>query len=164
MSGESFAENTGYMGTATCLRCPKTGHEFVVLAPSVDALETILALRCNFDPTGLNPDKYRRVKLQPTEDKEEAAPKQEPDWKEIAIALARECRFVIEQIHSRDATNVINTTTGEFRHWKESIMDAVELIPGIKYDREAVHALSLPRKEREKWFKTNRPEQKETKS
>lgn len=88
---------------------------------------------------------------------ERPTPTQEPDWKAIAIALGKECRFVVEHIHSRDASCTINTATGETKHWKDSIMDAIEMIPGIKYDREAVYALSLPRKERDKWFKQNRP-------
>ena len=82
----------------------------------------------------------------------------EPDWKSIAITLARRCRWVIENIHSRDSTTTINLKTNEIRHWKDSLMDAVELIPGLKFDRPAVYAISYPRKERDAWFKKHRPE------
>lgn len=38
------------------------------------------------------------------------------------------------------------------RHWKEEMADVMELIPGVKVNREAMHAMDLPKKQRDKWI------------
>lgn len=44
-------------------------------------------------------------------------------------------------------------TTMDLQHWKEYFADAVEMWPGVKVDRELMHALSLPKKQQEKRVK-----------
>ncbi|MCW0218367.1 MAG: hypothetical protein OJI67_08605 [Prosthecobacter sp.] len=78
------------------------------------------------------------------------------DWKEIAFALARQVNFSIQYLAPRGGGSglLLNIKTGESRHWKEDAADALELIPGLKVDREMMHLMSLPRQQREKKIKT----------
>lgn len=77
-------------------------------------------------------------------------------WKAIAIALFKECRFAIEHLKSKgEGMIIISQDPWEARHWKDVMADAMEKMPGIKIDREAMMALDLPKKEFAKW-KTER--------
>lgn len=76
-----------------------------------------------------------------------------PNWQKIAGALYRNCAFAIKYLRGRDGSDVmVNTVTGKTRHWKHDFADSMEMIPGVKVDRDAMIACGLPRKQRQKWF------------
>lgn len=77
----------------------------------------------------------------------------QPDWQKIAKALAGQLLWVLQNIQAKGTGAVIDTSTYETRHWKEHLADTLELYPGMKIDREAMHALDLPKKQRDKFFK-----------
>lgn len=79
----------------------------------------------------------------------------EPDYKTIAWRLMRQCEFSISRLKADGWTGELMDTSGaEYttRHWKEEMADVMELVPGVKVDREAMHAMSLPKKARDKWI------------
>lgn len=73
-------------------------------------------------------------------------------WKDVALTLARQVNFAINYLVPRGGGSGIlfNVKTGEQRHWKEDAADALEKIPGVKIDREVMHLMSLPNKQRSK--------------
>lgn len=75
------------------------------------------------------------------------------DWKAIAVALWHDVHFAAENLKAPGSGMLLNSTTGEFRHWKERFADTLELMPGVTVDREAMHALDLPKRQRVKFFK-----------
>lgn len=81
------------------------------------------------------------------------AKQQEPDWKKIALHLSGRLAWVIQHIQAKGTGTVFNTKTGELKHWKEDLADALEMMPNTKVDRDAMHALELPKKQRDKFFK-----------
>lgn len=87
--------------------------------------------------------------------KKKASKAPAPDWKEIAIALARQVNFSIQYLTVRGGGGdlMLDIKTGETRSWKEDAADALERIPGFKVDREMMHLCGLPRKQREKEIK-----------
>lgn len=88
----------------------------------------------------------------------------EPDWKAIALHLGQQVNFAITYLSPKSGSGLIlNTNTGETQNWKERFADALERIPGVKVDREAMHALSLPARERRKFFKDRKTAAKEAK-
>jgi hypothetical protein len=81
--------------------------------------------------------------------------KVETNWPQIAWKLMRQCEFAISRLKADGWTGELMDTSGaEYttRHWKEEMADAMELIPGLKVDREAMHAMSMPKKARDKWI------------
>jgi hypothetical protein len=48
---------------------------------------------------------------------------------------------------------ILNTKTGTMQNWLDYFADALELMPGLTVDREAMHANQLPKRERDKFFK-----------
>jgi len=87
------------------------------------------------------------------------APGSEPDWKGIAWKLILQCEFALTRLKADGwKGNLIdmsgpNITT---RHWKEDMADTMDLFPGVKVDREAMHACSLPKKRSDKFFADRR--------
>ena len=80
----------------------------------------------------------------------------EPNWRNIAWQLMRQCEFALSKLKANGWTGELIETNGPTittRHWKEYMADTMELIPGVKVDREAMHACSLPRKQRDKFFR-----------
>ena len=80
----------------------------------------------------------------------------EPDWKNIAGKLMRQCEFALAALKADGWTGELMDTSGPTcttRHWKEYMADTMELIPGVKVDRQAMHACSLPKKQRDKFFR-----------
>jgi hypothetical protein len=92
----------------------------------------------------------------------------DPDWKAIAEALARRVEFAIRHmVPGHGATGTVftlgdKTEIKDRQSWQDYFADALEMMPGLKVDREVAHAFQLPRRERNKWFKKNRPEKPET--
>lgn len=82
-----------------------------------------------------------------------AATGSEPDWKEIAITLWHDVNFAAANLKATGSGILYNPTTGTSRHWKERFADSLELMPGVVVDREAMHAMDLPKKQRLKFFK-----------
>lgn len=74
------------------------------------------------------------------------------EWKEIAMALARQVNFSIQYLTVRGGGSgmLYNTKTGEPRHWKDDAADALEKVPGLKVDREMMHLMGLGPKQRAK--------------
>lgn len=77
----------------------------------------------------------------------------EPDWKEIALKLWQDVNFAAANLKSPGGVLIYCEETKTSRHWKDRFADSLELLPGIEVDREAMHALDLPKKERIKFFK-----------
>lgn len=82
-----------------------------------------------------------------------AATGSEPDWKEIAITLWRDVNFAAANLKATGSGILYNPDTGTSRHWKERFADSLELMPGVTVDRDAMHAMDLPKKQRLKFFK-----------
>jgi hypothetical protein len=76
-------------------------------------------------------------------------------WKEIAAALYRNVMFAVQHFKSPAlvATFDAKGNLKSSKHWKEVFADSLEMWPGVKVDREVMHALSLPKKQREKALK-----------
>lgn len=82
------------------------------------------------------------------------SPEDEIDYRAIAWKLMRQCEFALTKLKADGWTGIFYTpSTGKSRHWKEDMADAMDLLPGVKVDREMMHACSLPKKQREKEIK-----------
>lgn len=79
--------------------------------------------------------------------------KKKPDWEAIAMTLGRDVIFALNHLKAPGSPMIYNREKGEMRHWRERFADSLEMIPEVKVDREAMHALDLPAKERRKFFK-----------
>lgn len=73
----------------------------------------------------------------------------EPDWKAIAVALWHKVSFAVANFELKGPGVVIDTKTFEMRHWKDDFADALELMPGVKVDRDKLHE-EKPKKRRKK--------------
>lgn len=76
----------------------------------------------------------------------------EPDWKAIATALFHDVEFALGNLKCVGSGILYNSKTGKTRHWKMRFADNLELVPGVKVDRDAMFAMDLPKKERLKFF------------
>lgn len=74
--------------------------------------------------------------------------KKEPDWKAIAMALAQRVNFAVTNCDCKGG--LVNLETGEATGWREYMVEAMEMIPGVKVDREILGTLHLPRAKRNK--------------
>ncbi len=75
----------------------------------------------------------------------------ETDWKEVAMQLAERVEFAAQHLEVRSGTDlVMNMETGKTKTWRNYMAEGLELIPGLKIDREVLAALSLPAKQRRK--------------
>lgn len=83
-----------------------------------------------------------------------------PDWEAIAWQLGKEVVMALEFLKPKHGGSGVFQRDGKRKHWREMFADSLELLPGTTVDREACHALDLPRKERDKFFK-ERDQQKE---
>lgn len=73
----------------------------------------------------------------------------ETDWKVIAMKLMRQCEFALSRLKADGWTGELLEWKGEecvTRHWKEEMADAMELIPGLKVNREAMYETRKKRK------------------
>lgn len=75
------------------------------------------------------------------------------DWQAVAMTLAKDVRMAIENLKAEDGAILFDREKGTSRHWKERFADSLEMIPGVKVDREAMHAVDLPKRERIKFFR-----------
>lgn len=75
------------------------------------------------------------------------------DWKAIAMALGQRVNWAISHISERGTGLVLNTTTGESRHWKVYMAEALRMIPGVTINDDILAAHCLPAGEKRKRFK-----------
>ena len=75
------------------------------------------------------------------------------DWKAIAIALGQRVNWAISHISERGTGLVLNTNTGESRHWKVYLAEALRMIPGVTINDDILAAHCLPAGEKRKRFK-----------
>lgn len=75
------------------------------------------------------------------------------DWKAIAMALGQRVNWAISNISERGTGLVLNTTTGESRHWKVYMAEALRMIPGVTINDDILAAHCLPAGEKRKRFK-----------
>lgn len=81
-----------------------------------------------------------------------------PDWEKIAKTACGGLVFALEHLKPISGMGTLyNSKTGKTRAWQDKLIETIQMIPGLKMDREAVFACQLPRKERNAWFKKNRP-------
>ena len=92
---------------------------------------------------------------------------QQTDWKALATDLARELIAIVSHIkHDPRHSEGLWLTVGTpclTQHWKDRAADVLEKFPGVKIDREVMHANDLPRKQREA-FRAQRRREKEAKA
>src|SRR3990172_7802551 len=76
------------------------------------------------------------------------------DWKRISEALAQRVNFAISHLKAPGAGMVgkfgDDDTEAEIRPWREYFAEALEMIPGVKVDREVLELLDLPYSRRQK--------------
>lgn len=73
----------------------------------------------------------------------------EPDWKAIAMALAQRVNFAVSNCDCKGG-GLLNSETMQITGWRDYMVDALEMIPGVKIDREILATLSLPAAKRRK--------------
>lgn len=73
-----------------------------------------------------------------------------PDWKNIALELAKRVNFAIIHLKATGAGVVgsIDTSTNEWKHWRRYMAEGLELLPGYKVDWEMLDTLDLPKAKR----------------
>lgn len=71
------------------------------------------------------------------------------DWKEIAMQLAQRVNFAIASLDCRNH-GLMNLETGKVTPWRDYMVEALEMIPGVVVDREILGTLSLPPAKRRK--------------
>lgn len=76
----------------------------------------------------------------------------EPDWKTIAIALGQRVNFAINHLDGGSAGLLADLSGKEakFTHWHDYFADGLEMLPGVKVDREVLATLRLPKSKRKK--------------
>lgn len=81
------------------------------------------------------------------------------DWKSVSVHLFRALNMCMNHmkapVGSTGCIGSFDKETGSFnsRHWREIVADALEKFPGCTVDREACHALDLPKRQREQFIK-----------
>lgn len=71
------------------------------------------------------------------------------DWKEIAMALGQRVNFAVTYCECK-GSGLLNEKTGQIQAWRDYMAEALEMIPGIKVDREMMATFSLPASKRRK--------------
>lgn len=74
----------------------------------------------------------------------------ETNWEDIAKGLAQRIDFAMRHLKANGSGLILNINTGESQHWRDYMADGIELIPGVKVDRELMHLLGLPRTKQRK--------------
>lgn len=72
----------------------------------------------------------------------------ETDWKSIAMALAQRVNFAMTNCSCKGG--LLSLETGKVTGWRDYMIEAMEMIPGITVDREIVGTLDLPAAKRRK--------------
>jgi len=69
------------------------------------------------------------------------------DWKEIAMQLAQRVNFAVTKCECKGG-GMLNTKTMQLQDWRSYMADAMDMIPGVKVDREILATLHLPKAKR----------------
>lgn len=72
------------------------------------------------------------------------------DYKVIALELAQRLNFAIQHFQPKGGGAIYNEKTGSIQGWREYFADGLEMLPGVKVDREILNAMYLPRAKRNK--------------
>ena len=72
----------------------------------------------------------------------------EPNWKEIAMQLAQRVNFAVQ--HLKGSGGLLDTETGNIKGWRDYMAEGIEMVPGVKVDREILATLDLPPQKRRK--------------
>lgn len=72
-----------------------------------------------------------------------------PDWEEIAMALAQRVNFAVTNCDCKGG-GILNTEIMEITGWRDYMVEALEMIPGVTIDREILATLYLPPSKRKK--------------
>jgi len=75
----------------------------------------------------------------------------EPNYKDLTNELAAHLVTTLENM--KVTGSGLFQYKGVIKHWKEHFADSLDKVPGVKIDREIMHAYSLPEKQRKKRFK-----------
>lgn len=78
----------------------------------------------------------------------QAEANQDTDWKAIAMALAQRVNFAVTNCDCKGG--LMNLETGQATGWRDYMVEAMEMIPGLKVDREILGTLHLPLTKRRK--------------
>lgn len=70
----------------------------------------------------------------------------EPDYEAIAKAMGERLAFAITHFTVKGTGLVLNSETMKSQHWKDYFADAIELMPGTKVNRIAMHMTLAQRK------------------
>jgi len=73
----------------------------------------------------------------------------EIDWKEIAIQLAQRVNFAVTNCDCKGG-GILNTETMRITPWRDYMVEALEMVPGVSVDREILATLCLPPSKRRK--------------
>ena len=74
---------------------------------------------------------------------------QEPNWQEISKQLAKRVKFAISYCDCK-GHGLYNNESGKITPWRDYMVEALEMIPGIVVDREMLATLSLPKAKQRK--------------
>lgn len=72
------------------------------------------------------------------------------NWKKIALALAQRVNFAVTNCNCKAGGSMLNTETMKIIGWRDYMVEALEMIPGVKVDREILETLNLPPSKRRK--------------
>ena len=77
---------------------------------------------------------------------------EQPDWEEIATALAQRVNFAIANLKTTGSGVIADMSkpSKQWQHWRDYMADAIEMYPGLTVDRELMHLNELPRIKRAK--------------
>lgn len=82
------------------------------------------------------------------EGKEMSQEQDTTDWKAIAMALAQRVNFAVTNCSAKGG--LFNTETGEITPWRDYMAEGMEMIPGLKVDRDMLGTMDLPPTKRRK--------------
>ncbi len=71
------------------------------------------------------------------------------DWKSIALALGQRVNFAITHLDCKGGA-MMDMKSGKLTPWRDYMAEAMEMIPGVKVDREILSTLYLPQAKRRK--------------
>ena len=71
------------------------------------------------------------------------------DWKAIAMALGQRVNFAVTNLDCKSG-GMLDLETGKVTPWRDYMVEALEMIPGVKVDREILSTLYLPAAKRRK--------------
>lgn len=73
------------------------------------------------------------------------------DWKTIALALAQRVNFAVTNLNSNGGGGgMLDLNTGKITGWRDYMAEGLEMVPGLKVDREILATLELPQSKRKK--------------